>query len=87
VDNFRIIWDGSGGVAYSFTQSIPVAIIILTISGFMNAPVAIGRRLVVQRNTPREMRGRVNSAFFVSRDILFLVGWVLQRWQTSLMSG
>jgi hypothetical protein len=29
---------------------------------------------VVQRNTPREMRGRVNSVFFVSRDVLFLVG-------------
>jgi len=29
---------------------------------------------VIQRNTPREMRGRVNSVFFVSRDVLFLVG-------------
>lgn len=28
----------------------------------------------MQRNTPREMRGRVNSVFFVSRDVLFLVG-------------
>jgi MFS family permease len=62
------------GIAYSFTRSIPLAIIILTISGFFNAPSSIGRRVVVQRNTPREMRGRVNSAFFVSRDILFLIG-------------
>jgi hypothetical protein len=29
---------------------------------------------VIQRNTPREMRGRVNSVFFVSRDTLFLIG-------------
>jgi MFS family permease len=61
-------------IAYSFTRSIPLAIAIVTISGFFNAPSAIGRRLVVQRNTPREMRGRVNSVFFVSRDVLFLIG-------------
>jgi hypothetical protein len=40
----------------------------------MNAPASIARRLIMQRNTPREMRGRVNSAFFVSRDVLFLIG-------------
>jgi CRP-like cAMP-binding protein len=48
--------------------------VIVTITGFLNAPSAIGRRLVIQRNTPREMSGRVNSAFFVSRDVLFLIG-------------
>ncbi len=63
---------GVAGVAYSFTHSIPVAIVILTISGFMNAPASIGRRLVMQRNTPREMRGRVNSAFFVSQGCSIL---------------
>ncbi len=62
------------GIAYSFTHSIPLAIVIVAISGFFNAPASIGRRLVVQRNTPREMRGRVNSVFFVSRDVLFLIG-------------
>ncbi len=61
-------------IVYSFTHSIPLAIGIVAISGFFNAPSSIGRRLVIQRNTPREMRGRVNSVFFVARDILFLVG-------------
>ena len=61
-------------IAYSFTRSIPLAIMIVTFEGFFNAPSCIGRRLVIQRNTPREMRGRVNSVFFVSRDVLFLVG-------------
>ncbi len=61
-------------IVYSFTHSIPLAIGIVAISGFFNAPSSIGRRLVVQRNTPREMRGRVNSVFFVARDVLFLVG-------------
>jgi len=62
------------GIAYTFNSSVPVAILLLTISGFFNAPYSIGRRLVVQRNTPREMRGRVNSAFFVARDSLFIIG-------------
>jgi MFS transporter, DHA3 family, macrolide efflux protein len=61
-------------IVYSFTHSIPLAIAIVTIEGFFNAPSVIGRRTVVQRNTPREMRGRVNSVFFVSRDVLFLIG-------------
>jgi CRP-like cAMP-binding protein/sugar phosphate permease len=69
-------WIGMGilGVLYSQATSIPLAILLVTLSGFMNAPPAIGGRLVLQRSTPREMRGRVNSAFFVSRDVLFLIG-------------
>ncbi|HSR19449.1 MAG TPA: MFS transporter, partial [Anaerolineales bacterium] len=62
------------GIIYSFLNSIPLAILVISIAGIFNAPSAIGRRLVVQRNTPREMRGRVNSVFFVARDVLFLVG-------------
>jgi CRP-like cAMP-binding protein len=62
------------GIFYSFSSSVPVAIVIVTISGFLNPPSSIGRRLVIQRNTPRELRGRVNSAFFVSRDVMFLIG-------------
>ncbi len=65
---------GLAGIAYSFVTSIPLAIVIVTISGFLNAPSMIGRRVVIQRNTPRDMRGRVNSAFFVSRDVMFLIG-------------
>jgi MFS family permease len=62
------------GVAYSFVHSVPLAIALITFSGFFNAPSSIARRVIVQRNTPAEMRGRVSSAFFVSRDVLFLVG-------------
>jgi CRP-like cAMP-binding protein/sugar phosphate permease len=61
-------------MVYSRITSIPLAIFIITLSGFANAPSAIGGRLILQRNTPREMRGRVNSTFFVARDILFLIG-------------
>jgi len=62
------------GVVYSQLDSVPVAIALITFSGFFNAPYAIGRRVIVQRNTPSEMRGRVSSVFFVARDIFFLVG-------------
>jgi CRP-like cAMP-binding protein/Na+/melibiose symporter-like transporter len=62
------------GIIYASLHSIPLAILFITISGFFNAPSSIGRRIVVQRNTPREMRGRVNSVFFVARDVLFLIG-------------
>ncbi len=62
------------GVVYAFSTSVPWAILIVTISGLLNAPSSIARRLILQRQTPREMRGRVSSAFSVSRDVLFLIG-------------
>ena len=62
------------GVIYSGLNSVAWAIALITLSGFFNAPSSIGRRVIVQRNTPAEMRGRVSSAFFVSRDVLFLIG-------------
>ena len=65
---------GVAGVAYGLASNIWVAIVLVMLSGLFNAPAGIGRRLVIQRNTPREFRGRVNSAFFVSRDVVFLVG-------------
>jgi MFS family permease len=65
---------GVMGIIYSLLHSIPLAIVLITFSGFFNAPSAIGRRVIVQRNTPAEMRGRVSSVFFVARDVLFLIG-------------
>lgn len=62
------------GILYAGSSSVPVAVLLVTLSGFMNAPSMIGRRLIVQRHTPRELRGRVNSGFFVTRDLIFLVG-------------
>jgi CRP-like cAMP-binding protein len=64
----------AAGIVYSFVHSIPLAILVITFSGFFNAPASIGRRLIIQRNTPREMRGRVSSVFLVSANVLFLVG-------------
>ncbi len=65
---------GMIGVVYSFLDSVPLAIALIAFSGFFNAPSSIGRRVIVQRNTPPEMRGRVSSVFFVARDVFFLIG-------------
>ena len=52
---------GIAGILYGLSTSIVVAIVLVTISGFFNAPSSIARRVLLQRNTPREMRGRVFS--------------------------
>lgn len=65
---------GIAQMIYSQLSAISLAFFFVTLSGFMNAPSVVARQLVLQRNTPREMRGRVASVFFVTRDIAFLVG-------------
>jgi CRP-like cAMP-binding protein len=61
-------------ILYGLSTNIAVAIVIVTVSGFANAPSAIARSTLLQRTTPRDMRGRVFSAFYVLRDIVFLFG-------------
>ena len=65
---------GLSALVYSQLHSVPMAIAVQMLSGFMNAPYAIARRLLVQRNTGAEVRGRVASAYFVSSNMFFLVG-------------
>ena len=65
---------GVCGVLYGLSTSIGVAILLVMVSGFFNAPSSIARSVLLQRNTPREMRGRVFSAFYVMRDVIFLFG-------------
>ena len=62
------------GVAYALSTSMGIAIFLIGVAGIVNAPSFIGRQLVIQRSTPRELRGRVNSAFFVVRDVMFVLG-------------
>jgi len=69
-----IILMGIFGVLYGLSPNIWVAIVMVMATGFLNAPSGISRRTILQRNTPRAMRGRVFSAFFVSRDVVNLVG-------------
>jgi MFS family permease len=62
------------GLAYAAATSVPLAIVLVMISGFFNSPTSVARSVLLQRNTPREMRGRVFSAYYVMRDIVFVVG-------------
>jgi MFS family permease len=65
---------GIAGILYGTATSIPFAILLVTISGFFNSPSSVSRSTLLQRNTPRELRGRVFSAFYVMRDVIFLIG-------------
>jgi CRP-like cAMP-binding protein/sugar phosphate permease len=62
------------GFGYAAATSIPIAIALVTVSGFFNSPVSVSRSVLLQRNTPRDMRGRVFSAYYVMRDVIFLFG-------------
>jgi CRP-like cAMP-binding protein len=65
---------GICGLAYAGATSVPVAILLVMISGFFNSPASVARSVLLQRNTPRDMRGRVFSAYYVMRDVIFLLG-------------
>jgi MFS family permease len=65
---------GFCGIAYAAATSVPLAILLVMISGFFNSPTSVARSVLLQRNTPRDMRGRVFSAYYVMRDVIFLFG-------------
>jgi MFS family permease len=61
-------------VAFALSSAVLVAIALLTLWGVVNAPSVIGRQLVIQHSTPGAVRGRVNSAFFLLRDVIIALG-------------
>jgi MFS family permease len=65
---------GVFGVLYGLNSLIPVAIVLAVLSGISNAPIGVARTTLLQRATPREMRGRVFASFFVVRDVVSLIG-------------
>ena len=65
---------GIAGILYGLSPTIQIAIVWVMVSGFFNSPPAVARQTLLQRNTPRELRGRVFSALFVMRDVIFLAG-------------
>ena len=69
-------WTGMGllSLAYSLSSSVWLAIALISLSGLLNAPSFVAGRLLNQRNTPREMRGRVFSTSGVISTVLFLIG-------------
>jgi MFS family permease len=65
---------GLAGIFYGLSPVITIAILWVMVSGFFNSPSSVARQTLLQRHTPRELRGRVFSALFVMRDVVFLVG-------------
>jgi MFS transporter, DHA3 family, macrolide efflux protein len=65
---------GVAGLLYAVSSNIWLAIALIGVSGILNAPSFVAGRLINQRNTPREMRGRVFSTNYVVRDVVYLVG-------------
>lgn len=61
-------------MVYSQISTVGLAIGLGVVMAFTNVPSYIGRQLVVQRNTTREVRGRVTSVFYVVRDVMFMIG-------------
>jgi DHA3 family macrolide efflux protein-like MFS transporter len=61
-------------VTYAQLTSVTLAITLGMFLAFANVPSFIARRLLIQRHTTREVRGRVTSVFFVTRDCMFVVG-------------
>jgi MFS family permease len=65
---------GLAAIAFSQALAVPAAIAILMLGGMLSAPSVVARQLLIQNHTPRDMRGRVNSAFIVTRDTVFMFG-------------
>jgi CRP-like cAMP-binding protein/sugar phosphate permease len=65
---------GVTGILYGLASGIWIGIVWVSLSGFFNSPSAVARSTLLQRATPREMRGRVFSALYVMRDVIFLLG-------------
>jgi DHA3 family macrolide efflux protein-like MFS transporter len=65
---------GIAGLLYALSSNVWLAIAIIGVSGVLNAPSWVANRLIYQRNTPREMRGRVFSTGNVLREVIYLVG-------------
>jgi len=68
---------GVAGLLYALSSNVWIAIALIGISGILNAPSFVAGRLINQRNTPREMRGRVFSTNYVVRDVVYLAGMAL----------
>ncbi len=65
---------GLFGLLYALQTSVWLAIALITVSGALNAPSFVAGRLINQRNTPREMRGRVFSTSNLIATVGFVVG-------------
>lgn len=69
-----VLTQGVAIVLMAMSHQILLAGAFFFAYGFLSAPSIVARSTIIQRQTAREMRGRVFSAFFVMRDTLFMLG-------------
>jgi MFS family permease len=69
-----IVGMGAFTVGLALGHHVSIVIACSAMIGLFNAPSYLGRQLIIQRTTPREIRGRVSSVFFVLRDTGFMIG-------------
>lgn len=72
-----ILTMGVLSLGFALAQSITMAIVIFAALGALNAPSFVARSLIIQRNTARDIRGRVSSAFLVSRNVALMLGMAM----------
>ncbi|MCB0034758.1 MAG: MFS transporter, partial [Anaerolineales bacterium] len=65
---------GAVSVVYSQIDSISIAIALGLVSTFANVPSFLAGRLIRQRHTTSEIRGRVTSVFIVVIETTFMIG-------------
>ena len=61
-------------IVYSFSTAVPFAIAVITLSGLVQSPYAVAWITLLQRNTDREVRGRVLGANMAFRNLLMVLG-------------
>ncbi len=64
-------------LVYAFSTVITSALVLMTLMGMFNAIYVIPGRVIRQRYTDRELRGRVNAVFIVILQTFALVGMAL----------
>ena len=65
---------GGAALAYAFNSSVPLAVVLMGITGTFNAPALIAIKTVFQRKTPPKLRGRVLGAYYVGLDTAIVLG-------------
>jgi len=65
---------GAAALAYAFSNSVTLTIVLAGLIGFFNAPAVISIKTVFQRKTPPKLRGRVLGAYYVGVDTVMVIG-------------
>ena len=82
-------WIGMGilTMIYAMLTSIPLAMVVIALSGFANAPSAIGGRLILQRNTPARCAAGSTAPTSWPATSSFWPAWAWPVWLTLSTCG